>query len=97
MNPEQLKKLSEKTGIFEPQLKELLGQYEDWINHVGTSAMITILRKRKDNYVKGLTEHILSKSDKEYEDKQRAAISTCESILRIVTEPELFVEHLTKK
>jgi hypothetical protein len=83
--------------LNEEALLIMQSSYADWIEHPTTQQLLTLLQKRKQHYVKTLTDQILQKSDKEFEDKQRAAISTIEAILRIVSDRDQFIQHSTKR
>ena len=97
MTPNQIKKLPNPNSIPEERLKILVSQYEDWIGHPNTLQFVRFLKEREEFYVTSLTEHILKQSDKEKEDRYRSAISTIQTVSRIVNDPALFIEHTTKR
>lgn len=84
-------------GFNEDALKILDAVYDEWIQHPGTQQLINLLNSRDKKYTKDLTDQILVKSDKEFEDKQRSAISTVKAILKLVTTRDEFIIHSNKR
>jgi hypothetical protein len=73
--------------------KKQVAAHKMWLDNPTTQLLIKTLKDRSLKYQETMIAGVMIKSDKEVEDKLRACITTCEAIVKIVTDSDTFVEQ----
>lgn len=81
----------EPKELLEELKKKHKAAHAVWLENPTTQLFLQWLKKREGHYTVTLQEHILQRSDKEFEDKHRSAITTCKAIHAVASNPENFV------
>lgn len=82
---------------LEKRRKMLVDQHKLWLAQPVTNEAIKQLERYEREFKEALCNHILQKSDKEYEDTIRASIKTCMTIRQALTDTPTFVRLITTK
>lgn len=82
--------------LIEEHKKQLIAAHAIWLENPTTQLFLKFLGDREKKYTKDLTDKILIISDKESEDKSRAAINTCKAIFQVASNSTIFVDQTTK-
>lgn len=78
-------------------LKNAISLHQEWLKNSLTTDLMRILVQRRLKYETELFQHILQRSDKEFEDKYRSALTTCDTIIKIISDSEIFLQQLNNK
>lgn len=90
MNPAPL----QVTDIAKAQI---IASQSTWNDDPVTHMAIKAITNRKAEYKRRLMDRCLTLTDVNADIQDRACISTCDAVLKILTDPDLFVRYSTLK
>lgn len=76
---------------------QITASQSEWKDNPVTQMAIASITNRKAEYKKRLVDRCMTLTDMNSDIQDRACISTCDAILKILTDPELFVKYSTVK
>lgn len=76
---------------------QITASQSEWLDNPMTQMSIKAITNRRDEYKRRLTDRCLKLTDVNSDIQDRACISTCDAVLKILTDPELFVRYSTVK
>jgi hypothetical protein len=84
----------EATDTAKIQIKIL---QQEWLENTITQMFLKALSNRQGEYKRRLLDRCLKLTDVNADIQDRACISTCDAIHKIITDPDLFVRYSTLK
>lgn len=82
------------TDVAKAQLTEAQQQ---WLDNPVTQMMVNAIKNRRDKYDNDLINRCRVTTDHTLDIQERACIRTCDAILQIIGDPELFIRYSTMK
>lgn len=89
--------MSQQPQILEVARKQIEASQAEWIDHPTTQMFMNALSAREFEYQRRLIDRCLTLTDANADIQDRACISTCKAIKKIMTDPDLFVKYSTLK
>lgn len=83
--------------ILEVVRVQIIASQSEWLDNPVTKMFLNALNARQVEYQKNLIGRCLVITDANADIQDRACISTCKAIHKILTDPELFVKYSTMK
>jgi hypothetical protein len=90
MNPAPLK----VTDVAKAQIN---ASQSEWLDNPTTQMALQAITNRKNEYERSLIKRCLTLTDATSDIQDRACISTCAALLKILNDPDLFVRYSTLK
>lgn len=82
------------TDIAKVQLTEAQQQ---WLDNPMTQLAVNAIKQRRGEYQRRLVDRCLKLTDVNSDIQDRACIGTCDALLRIIGDIELFIKYSTMK
>jgi hypothetical protein len=76
---------------------QIIASQSTWVDDPITQMAIKAINSRKAEYERNLIKRCLTLTDVNADIQDRACISTCSALLKILTDPDLFVRYSTLK